>query len=104
MIGIEKLLKEMAKLLLAILLLIAIVFGLFIYHKQPLSAYCHGLAVGDRIEQVIERAHVEHLDVFLPKDNNRVLIFNHKSPFFRFVCQVYFEHGQLVDTEIYGAD
>lgn len=96
----------LAKLVLGITILVALVIGFTAWKKYPLETYCNDLEVGADFDVAVKLAHESGLKTpFLKNDTkNRLMIFNHRAPYFRFACEAKFKDGELISVSSFGAD
>ena len=103
---IKKVLIGIAKLILAIVILLSLTMGFVMWKKYPVETYCNDLEIGTTFETAVKLARDAELKApFIQnEEKDRLLIFNQNSPFFRFACEATFKDGKLTSAKSFGAD
>ena len=104
-----KVLRALAKTVLAIILVFGLFIGAFVVtdhvKSSKLREFCSSIQDQRSTETVIAQARAQGFPVFPPTDKRSVVsVLNHTEPFFRYECAVTIKDGHVVRTEINGAD
>lgn len=89
----------------AVALLVLVGYALTEYYEHPVKAFCAQLSADATPASVIAQAQERALPAYdMMKERGVVSVLNHKSPYFRFACDVGFENGHLVSKSVIDAD
>ena len=102
----------MKKLIMAIVKLLTVIFYFYVgifsyscYQKHPARAFCKDIPENSTPSDVIKRAKEQNLPVFdMLKNNSKITVLNHKSPFFRVGCEIEFKENHITSKRIIALD
>ncbi len=94
-------------LFLIFIILLFISVGIFDYFKEkPILGYCDQIKLGTTSEEALKVARNMKLFVTLNTkiDDESILIFNQKAPYFRYACDLKFKEMKVVSKSTFMAD
>ena len=100
-----KFFKALGKLAISIVLVVTCFFAYDRYNSQSLRSFCSSLPTDSTPESVLaeaqDRKFVTH---DLTERLGAVSVLNHKSPFFRYECNVSFRDRRMIGAQLRAAD